>query len=355
MYNMKKIIGLIYLALAAPVALQAQDPMYTHAFMAPVYLNPAATGMADYDFRVSAIYRRQWLIVPSGMQYFSVAADKYSYEHSVGFGLMANSEQEGYIKKLSFNGTFAKQLCFGSHRLSLGIQAGMFNRQIDYGKLWFADQITNQGIITNLPSQVSPNINNRKWLPDFAAGALWVHNSGFMIGASVHHLNQADESFTNKEESKLPRRFTAETRFPLVLGTSQLWDDDILFVPGAVYSMQRKNQTISLGGEFKTHYINLGLWYRVTKNIKNSDAFSITITLDNFLGKNDYDNPDKVKGGFAFDATTNGAGFTRTAGSTEGAINWEHLYNSEATSDNRCNSSARNPIPCPPNLYRRIF
>ena len=95
---MKQIIAVCLVALSA-LKLQAQDPMYTQGFMAPVYLNPAATGMADYDFRVSAVYRRQWLVVPSGMQYFSVAADKYIFEHNIGVGLMVNNEQERKIKK----------------------------------------------------------------------------------------------------------------------------------------------------------------------------------------------------------------------------------------------------------------
>jgi len=353
--KMKKLV-IIFLTAIAPVCfIQAQDPVYTQAFMAPIYLNPAATGMADYDFRVSAVYRRQWLVVPSGMQYFTIAADKFVYEHNIGVGLMVNKEQEGYIKRLGTYGTFAKQICLGSHRLSLGIQGGMFNRQVDYSKLWFADQITNQGIMTDLPTQVSPNVNNNKWLPDFAAGAMWVHNKGLMIGASVHHLNQPDESFTNAEESKLPRRLTLITRFPLVIGENKIWDDDVLFIPGVIYSAQRENKTLSMGVEIKTHYINLGVWYRNNLNFRRSDAISITITLDNFVGRNDYDKTDKVKAGFAYDATTNGAGFTRTGGSSEGAATWEHLYNPDATSDNRCNSNARNPVPCPPNLLRRIF
>lgn len=352
---MKKIIAVCLVATFTVLKLQAQDPMYTQGFMAPVYLNPAATGMADYDFRVSAVYRRQWLVVPSGMQYFTVAADKYIFEHNIGVGLMVNNEQEGYIKKLGLHGTFAKILCLGSHRLSLGIQGGMFNRQVDYGKLWFADQINNEGIVIGLPSQVTPNVNNKKWLPDFAAGAMWIHNKGLMIGGSVHHLNQPDESFSNAEESKLPRRLTLTTRFPLVIGENKLWDDDVFLVPGAIYSAQRNNKFLSMGLEIKTHYINLGLWYRNNSDFRRSDAFSITITLDNFLNRNNYDSRDKLRAGFAYDATTNGAGFTRTGGSSEGAFTWEHLYNEDATSDNRCNSSSRNPTPCPPNLFRRVF
>lgn len=352
---MKQLLVILFLLTVLLPEVQAQDPMYTHGFMSPVYLNPAATGMADYDFRMTAVYRRQWLVVPSGMQYFTVSADKFIYEHSIGVGMMVNSEREGFINKLGINGTFSKLLCFGTHQLSLGLQAGMYNRKVDYSKLWFADQINNQGIISNLPSQVSPNINNKKWVPDFAAGAMWIHNSGLMIGASVHHVNQPDESFTNQEESKLPRRLTLTTRMPFVIGVNKVWDDDLLLVPGAIYSMQRKNQTLSLGCEFKTHYINLGLWYRNNMNYRRSDAISITVTLDNFLGRNDYDNPDKVRAGFAYDATTNGAGLTRTAGSTEGAVTYEHLYNESATSDNRCNAASRGGLPCPPNIYRRVF
>jgi len=353
--TMKKNVIVLLAAIFSCIRLQAQDPMYTQAFMAPVYLNPAATGMADYDFRVSAVYRRQWLIVPSGMQYFTIAADKYVYEHNIGLGLMVNSEREGYIKRLSVNSTFSKIICFGSSRLSLGIQAGMFNRQVDYSRLWFADQINNEGIVTGLPSQVTPNINNKKWLPDFAAGAMWVHNSGLMIGGSVHHLNQPDESFTNAEESKLPRRLTLNTRVPLWIGENKMWDDDVLVSAAAIYAQQRYNQSLNMGMEVKTHYINLGIWYNMNMNIHRSNALSITITLDNFLNRGDADKPDKLRAGFAFDATTNGAGFTRTGGSSEGAFTWEHLFNEQATSDNRCDANSRNPTPCPPNLFRRVF
>ena len=157
--KMKKYVVVFLVAAFFCIKLQAQDPMYTQSFMAPVYLNPAATGMADYDFRISAVYRRQWLIVPSGMQYFTIAADKYVYEHNIGLGLMVNNEREGYIKKLSLNSTFSKIICFGSSRLSLGIQAGIFNRQVDYSKLWFADQINNEGIVTDLPSQKTARPN----------------------------------------------------------------------------------------------------------------------------------------------------------------------------------------------------
>jgi type IX secretion system PorP/SprF family membrane protein len=343
---MKKILLLIAVLAGLSFSAQAQDPMYTNAFLSPVYLNPAATGMSDYDLRLSAVYRRQWLVVPSGMQYFTVSADKYMFSQNIGVGLMVNSEREGYINKLGVHGTFAKLLCFGTHQLNLGLQAGLYNRRIDYSKLWFADQINNQGIVTNLPSQVSPGINNKKWVPDFAAGVMWVHNSGLMVGASVHHLNQPDESFTNQEESKLPRRLTVNSRF--ILGTNlALWDEPVDVVPGIIYSRQRNNQLFSLGAEAKSHYINFGLWYRMNMNIKRSDAFCVTVILHNFLGSNNEDNTNNVRGGFGYDATTT-PGFTRTAGSSEGALVWEHLHNEDARYDNRCNSIIRNGIICPP-------
>ncbi len=355
---MKRIITILMTAGAGlfSKSLIAQDPVYSHAFMAPVYLNPAATGMSDYDFRISAVYRRQWLLVPSGMQYFTVAADKFVYEHNIGAGLMINSEQEGFIKKLGAYGSFSKLVCFGSHQLSLGLQAGVYNRRVDYGKLWFADQITNEGIVTNLPSQVSPNVNNGKWLPDFAAGAMWAHNSGWLLGAAVHHLNQPDESFTNSEESKLPRRLTLTARGVISNFPNLIWDDDVTFLGGLLYSRQRKNETLSASVEVKTHYINLGLGYRFNMDFRRSDAVFITCTIDNFLGRgDDADRTNKLRAGYAYDATTNGAGFTRTAGSSEGALVWEHLFNPDATSDKRCDANARNPIPCPTNHYRRFF
>ncbi len=344
---MNKILAVLFLLASVLIEAKAQDPMYTNAFMSPVYLNPAATGTSDYDFRLSAVYRRQWLLVPSGMQYFTVSADKYIFSNNIGVGLMVNSEKEGYINKLGFHGTFAKMLCFETHQLSLAIQGGAYNRRVDYSKLWFADQINNQGIITNLPSQVSPNINNKKWVPDFGAGAMWIHQSGLMLGASVHHINQPDESFTNQEESKLPRRLTLNARKVLTIPDFTLWDEDVQLVPGAIYSRQRKNQMASVGIEAKSYYINFGVWYRMNMNIRRSDAICLTITLDNFLGNKNEDRTNNVRGAFGYDATTT-PGFTRTAGSSEGAVVWEHLYDEDASYDKRCNTMIRNGIICPP-------
>jgi type IX secretion system PorP/SprF family membrane protein len=350
----KLLTFILLLGVAYPVV--AQDPMYTHAFMSPVYLNPAATGMSDYDFRVSAIHRRQWFLVPSGLQYTTLSADKYIAEHGVGAGLLFNSAREGYIRSVSGYGTLSKLVCFGSHQLSLGLQAGFFNRRVDYGNLWFSDQINNEGIILGAPSQVTPAINNGRWRFDYAAGFMWQHYNGLMLGGAVHHINQPDESFTNAQESVLPRRLTVTSRWPILLGEDMLFDDDVYVVPGLIYSKQRKNETLSLGAEIKTHYVNLGLWYRFNMDVRRSDAFCITFTFDNFLGRGyESDGSNRLRLGGSFDATTNGAGFTRTAGSTEGALVWEHLFNEDATSDNRCNSRARNPVPCPKNLYMRVL
>ena len=351
---MKKIFCIAFMFCMFSCSLWAQDPMYSHAFMTPVYLNPGATGLSDYDFRVSAAFRRQWLLVPSGMQYFTLAADKYLFKHNGGIGLMANSEKEGFVNRTAVYGTLAKLLCFGSHRLSIGIQGGIINSRVDYSKLWFADQITSQGIISNLPSQVAPDINAKKWLPDFATGLVWIHNSGVMLGGSLHHLTQPDESFTNAEESKLPMRLTLTARLPWVAGVN-IWDDDVLWIPGAIYSLQNKNKTLSLGCEVKTHYFNFGLWYRNNLNFRRSDAVFFTVTIDNFLNPLDSENRNNLRTGFAYDFTSNGVGSTRTAGSTEGAMSWEHLFNEDATSDNRCKLTGRDALPCPSNLMKRVY
>src|SRR5215831_121782 len=82
-----------------PRDLRAQDPVFSQAFLAPINLNPAATGAGEHDLRISAIYRRQWWTIPSQMNYMAFSIDKFFPGISSGVGLLATNSSEGYLKK----------------------------------------------------------------------------------------------------------------------------------------------------------------------------------------------------------------------------------------------------------------
>lgn len=92
--------------------------------------------------------------------------------------------------------------------------------------------------------------------------------------------------------------------------------------PGVAFYKQANNTSFSGGCEVKSHYINLGVWYRGNVNFQGSNAIVVTLTLDNFLGNGSGQN--KMRVGMGYDATTGSLPFTRTSGTPRLALNTRH-------------------------------
>src|SRR5882762_11223401 len=130
--------------------LVAQDPVFSQPYLAPVYLNPAATGAGENDLRISLIHRRQWLTIPSQFNYTAMSVDKFFPSIKGGLGLLATDFSEGYLRRTGVFGSYSYTICSGEPNISRnedvqtwfvtgGIQFGMIQRRIDYSKLLFAD------------------------------------------------------------------------------------------------------------------------------------------------------------------------------------------------------------------------
>jgi type IX secretion system PorP/SprF family membrane protein len=93
---------------------EAQDPVFSQAYLSPINLNPAATGTGEHDLRVSALYRRQWWTIPSQMNYMTVSIDKFLPTISSGIGLLITKSDEGYLKKTGVYASYAYTVCAGT-------------------------------------------------------------------------------------------------------------------------------------------------------------------------------------------------------------------------------------------------
>ncbi len=322
----------------------AQDHIYSQPFLSPLYLNPAAAGTADNDLRVNAIFRKQWFSIPGGMNYFTASLDKYVRNLSGGVGLLATSSSEGFIQRTNFAGAYSFEICSSNWELRMGLQAGVSNRRLDFNKLIFSDQLDQDGIIPGSVTAAEIAINNKKYYPDFGGGAMFFWRNTLMISGSANHINQPDESFTSNTESKLPIRWNGAMRY--LLETENLY-----IVPGATYNRQAANQAWSIGCDVKSHYVNVGLWYRGNVNFQGSNAWVVTLTLDNFLGRGQ--NSDKLRFGMAYDATTGPLTYSRTGGSLEGAFEYQALTNQNWSAENRCRAELdkRGSVKCYGGFY----
>ncbi len=352
---MHKIWAITGMALLIATKMAAQDPVFSQPFLSPIYLNPAATGTGDNDLRISAIYRRQYLTIPSNFNYEAVSVERNVASIKGGFGFLATRSSEGYLKKTGIYGSYSYAICSGTPNdyrygdeskwfITVGIQGGMAQRRIDYSQLVFADQINTEGYIPGSVTAANPAINSSKWFPDFATGLFFKLNfdefNHLLIGASGHHINRPDESLTATSDtfrSQLPIRWGGN-----ILYTHTSPDKVWSYRLAAIGYQQSKNNSVQVGFEAtqNDYDISLGLWYRSRVNLGESDAISLTLTINLFGGDK---SSGRLRAGLAYDAPVGNNRFSYTTGSAELGVVWDHGKD-DASDNNMCRTRA----DCPP-------
>ncbi len=353
-----KVLGLAVLGFSLSYHAAAQDPVYSQAYLAPVNLNPAATGTGDYDLRVSALYRRQWWSVPSQMNYMAFSIDKFLPGINSGIGLLATRSDEGYLKKTGIYGAYSYTVCAGTASAAEnggnpkwfwtgGLQFGLAQSRINYDKLVFADELDIRGVIPGAVSSADPAINSGKMFPDFAAGMFFnyslTENSRLLVGFSGHHINRPDESLTSTSDSirsQLPVRWSGNIMYSRT-NPEQTWSYSLAFLG----YRQAANSSYQAGIEVTQNQVDvsLGLWYRGSVNFRDMNTVALTLSF-NLSGRDDGKN--KLRVGVGHDAQVGKNSYSYTAGSTELGFVWDHnTY--EQNGDNPCKPRVSSKSACP--------
>jgi type IX secretion system PorP/SprF family membrane protein len=212
--------GLLFFRLPA----SAQDPHFTQFFSSPLTLNPAFTGLFSGDLRLAGNYRNQWSSISTPFVTSTVSADAgilkniIPYNDIWGVGLLVLYDQTGGggLKSTyaALSTAYHKGLdAEGLQSLAVGFQVALVQKRLDYSKLVFENQLTNQGFDPTLPSG-EYFANSNLTYPDYNAGILYNASIGefgnFYAGASYYHLSQPNESFLGQHFS-LHSRMTFHT------------------------------------------------------------------------------------------------------------------------------------------------
>lgn len=309
---------IIFLFLLSGLGAGAQDHIYSQSMAAPTYLNPAFTGTSANCFRTGVIFRRQWMRVPSGMQYGTAFFDKYAERAELGLGAMATYSQEGYLRRGNLSLLMSKEILQSSAMpISFGAQLEAGSVGVNWDKLYFPTQVNDQGLVS-IPSGVD-RIRGSRYYFDVSAGSV-VNLESWMIGVAVHNLIQHDESVTGTLEARLPRRFTLHVSHLRHLGFHD--DDDEpgqrLIFNAAVFS-QARNLTAMAGAEVKWEKFNIGLAYRANISPVRSDAIMLTLAWENFMGSGRH-GENRTRYAVNYEPTLTGFGYYNTFGSGELSI-----------------------------------
>ena len=315
---MKYTITCIFALLCSAFALQAQDQHFTQFYASPLTLNPALSGSFEGTYRFSLIYRDQWKgILDNPFVTYSAAADfrfnmkkrGKQYKDAVGGGVLFYNDQVSVTgfsnNQIIVSGAFHKSLSKQNDQfLSLGLQAGISQRNINYAGVDFQDQFNGSNGYSNPTGEVLPE-NNFAY-GDYSVGLNYTYSParsiGFFAGVAMHHIMEPSISFFYDEEdpdrvddNKLFRKYTAHLNVMIPIGES------VQISPRALYYTQGPHMAANAGANLR-FLINqsngmafhLGSWVRGTQDETNSpfmDAVVLMtgIEINNFLVGLSYD------------------------------------------------------------------
>jgi type IX secretion system PorP/SprF family membrane protein len=264
----------------------SQDPEFSQYYAAPLYLNPAFSGTAN-DHRFILNHRNQWPNITNGFVTYALSYDYNLSDLNSGLGFLVVTDRAGTANLrstlLNFQYSYKVNLS-NKWMLSSGLNFGLGNRNIDFNKLVFGDQLAfDGGGAAPSDDPVLSNVGSRTYF-DFGGGIL-AYNRKFWLGFSAAHLNRPNRSLIN-EESQIPVKlsFHGGVRLPLYHGPFKR-ERVAALAPSFVYKQQGQFDQLDLGAYFLYDPIVVGLWYRgipVRQNVADNVSHDAAVVILGF-------------------------------------------------------------------------
>lgn len=284
-YNFMKKILVLSFVLIALGRLVAQDRQFTQFYASPLTLNPALSGLFDGKYRVGTVYRDQWRgLLEQPYQTFSFGADlrlepfRVSKD-KVGTGLVFFRDKINALDfsttQIAISGAYHKSLNpESSQYLSMGVQVGLTQRNVNYETLTFQDQ-WNGVTGYSLPSAERLPENNFGY-NDLSTGinytAQFENKTSVFVGGSFYHFNRPNVSFYKGDDLpkiKLFPRYSAQLAMNFPINKAHT----IFMSPRLVATLQGPHMTANAGTNFKVTIdkalgtsLHIGSWLRPVKN-----------------------------------------------------------------------------------------
>jgi type IX secretion system PorP/SprF family membrane protein len=269
---MRKLVFITCTLLFA-ISVKAQDPHFSQFFSSPLTLNPAFTGKFDGQWRVAANHRDQWPSIPKA--YVTTSA-------SLDFGILKNKIPSGDVFGIGISvlsdqsADAALKLNYGSLSLSYhkaldedgyntiggGFQATYTSAVLDFSKLTFEDQLTQNGF-TGTTAENLNNGSNQNYF-DMNAGMLYSGINNYYLGTSIYHINKPSLSFIDKT-------WNLSSRMTIHGGGSFPVGNNLSVFTSAIFQFQNKATETVLGGAVSANVtqdendpvnVYLGSWLR---------------------------------------------------------------------------------------------
>jgi type IX secretion system PorP/SprF family membrane protein len=306
------------LLLCVGVQLFAQDPQFTQFYAAPMYLNPAFTGLT-YEHRFAANYRNQWPGVKTAYSTYMASYDYNVSNMNSGIGGFVLQDRAGTSNLVTTMGgiNYAYRVKLGKFSEARGgIALVMNQKKIDQTRLIFNDQFIT-GSSVSQDALAADKIN----FFDMGIGALF-NSTNYWIGFAARHVNQPNASMVGNIEP-LPISGSLHGGYRFIISARGSGKTKLEEFVSASFNIrhEQKYDQLDIGAYYFKSFVNVGLWYRGLpfKHYKlgypNRESVALLVGLEV---------PDKnFRVGYSYDATISNLKINNTQGAHEVSIVYE--------------------------------
>jgi type IX secretion system PorP/SprF family membrane protein len=279
------LLGLFFLIQGA----RGQDPNYSQYFSAPIYFNPAMTGI-NSGLRARFSFRDQWPNLPLDFRsyYFSADLGDRNLPGAGGLGLIINSNNEGisFIKNTTIGLAISVRIPITSTLVTqVGLKAAIVQKRLNWDDFVFTDQLSEKYGNIYTSQFIPPDVNSKVY-PDFAAGGVFQFtnvegNVSGTLGFAVDHLFRPDESFLSTATAPLPRKFVGHLDLILTAASgrsSNMYSansEPLRINPGVIYQNQGNKSLVQAGLNLLKYNVYLGGWFKGSFDANTGSALAI--------------------------------------------------------------------------------
>jgi len=252
---------------------QAQDPQFSQFYSSPLYLSPSLAGATEQS-RFIANYRNQWTSLPDAYTTYAFSFDHYMNNYKSGIGLLVLREQEGGVYNTTRAGLAYSYAIDVNRNLKVrpGLSATYYNRNIDYSKLDFADELSRDATGTiEIPK--NEQINHY----DFALSLL-AYTEQYWLGATSDHLLALNKQFNDDPTyPALKIMVYGGARFKFFESVRS--KQDKFFSLSFLYKNQAGFNQLDLGVNYENEPFRIGVWFRGVPAFDDSADFNGVVLL----------------------------------------------------------------------------
>lgn len=314
--NASRMLLLALCLVSCVFRLSSQDIHFSQFNFSPLNQNPANTNLFDGDYRFVGNYKNQWPSVPVRYNTVSFSAEMnfatLKNNDRIGAGLVFFFDRAGDSRFTSLNTalslSYIKSLDKNNHHaISVGLQFGVINRNINHSKLNFDNQWN--GDVFDPNTAVDETFARSRFnYFDLGAGIAYkwtkAERTNFTIGFGAAHLTQPKQTFYNDNSVKLNPRFTVHTRAQIKVSKR------VDIVPELMWQMQDSKFEVDYGAHVKyyvapksghTVALNLGGYGRSVDAgwlFAGMDYDNLQVNLSYDINFSKLNNASRYNGGF---------------------------------------------------------